>query len=302
VEEHPKQELATLVSALALHVQREARRGRRRTPLTGAAGQPPESVAEPAVQASPPVTPPTPAHTATPIAPAPSYPTPQQEAAAPEPTPRFSVPPTPPASVSPSASAPAHASTPSKGPRELAAQARDLAELRASVAECLSCPLHGGRQQTVFAQGTGQAQVMFVGAGPTPEEDQQGLPFVGESGELLAAIITKGLKLPFDQVHLSHLVKCRPRARILDPALRDQCAPWLDREFELVQPKVVILLGEQASQHFLGSQEPLERLRGRIHSLRGVQAICTYHPGAMLQSPHLKSPCWKDIQLALELL
>ncbi len=176
----------------------------------------------------------------------------------------------------------------------------DLASLRAAVAACTACSLCRTRTQTVFMDGTGKVPVMFVGEAPGANEDAQGVPFVGRAGELLTDIITKGMKLRREDVVIANVLKCRPPDN-RDPSDLEKtlCTPWLDRQIELVNPKVVIPLGGHAAKHLLQADSALGALRGRVHDRKGRKIVPTFHPAYLLRSPSEKPECWKDIQVAM---
>jgi len=182
----------------------------------------------------------------------------------------------------------------------LAAGCADLEGLRAVVAACTACPLAETRTQTVFADGSERARVLFIGEAPGQNEDRQGVPFVGRAGGLLTDIVTKGMGLARAEVYIANVLKCRPPEN-RDPEASEKacCTPFLDRQIELVDPEVIITLGLHATRHVLGSKESMGRLRGRVH-LRGARrVVATYHPAYLLRSPHMKKACWEDIQLAM---
>ncbi len=183
---------------------------------------------------------------------------------------------------------------------ELARSAPDLATLREGVAACTACTLCESRTQTVFSDGTGKSGVLFVGEAPGHQEDVRGLPFVGPAGQLLTDIIKKGMGLAREDVYICNVLKCRPPEN-RDPTSEEKsyCTPWLDRQIELVRPRLVIALGRHAAGHLLSTELSLGRLRGRIHDRAGYKVLVTYHPAYLLRSPGEKKECWKDIQLAL---
>jgi DNA polymerase len=191
--------------------------------------------------------------------------------------------------------------------RAKAAQCPDLASLRVAVAACTSCSLCQTRTQTVFADGSPRARVMFIGEGPGENEDRQGVPFVGRAGQLLTDIIEKGMGLPRAQVYIANVVKCRPPNN-RDPSELEKlmCTPWLDRQIELLAPEVIIPLGRHAANHVLGLSGPqalsMGALRGKVHNRGGRKIVPTFHPAYLLRSPGEKKECWKDIQLAMGLL
>ena len=184
--------------------------------------------------------------------------------------------------------------------------AHDLEELRDAVASCRACRLCEGRTQTVFADGSAAARVMFVGEAPGVEEDRTGVPFVGRAGQLLSDIIAKGMRLErANDVYIANVVKCRPpENRDPNPHEKAICAGWLERQIELVDPRVVLTLGKHASGHLLESEDSLGRMRGRVHERAGRKIVPTYHPAWALrqQGAELaaaKGKIWADVQLAM---
>jgi len=187
---------------------------------------------------------------------------------------------------------------PAESPAESPAGA--LEDLRQEVAACTACGLAATRTQTVFADGTGKAGVLFIGEAPGQREDEQGVPFVGPAGAMLTDIIQKGMGLRREDVAIANVLKCRPPDnRDPSPEETRTCTPFLDRQIELLDPKIVITLGLHASQHVLRSTQTLGKLRGRVHQIGGRKVVATYHPAFLLRSPHMKKECWKDIQLAM---
>jgi DNA polymerase len=184
--------------------------------------------------------------------------------------------------------------------RRLAAACSTLEELRGAVAACTACPLARTRTQTVFSDGDGSRGVVFVGEAPGENEDRQGVPFVGQAGALLTDIIQKGMKIPRGEAYIANVLKCRPPEN-RDPTAEEKalCTPWLDRQLELLDPKVIVPLGRHASGHMLSSDAPMGRMRARVHERRGRKVVPTYHPAYLLRDDSKKKDCWQDIQLAM---
>jgi uracil-DNA glycosylase family 4 len=180
---------------------------------------------------------------------------------------------------------------------------KDLQSLREAVAGCQACDLCETRTQTVFLDGDGSAGVLFVGEAPGQNEDEQGVPFVGRAGRLLTDIIEKGMGLKRSEVAIANVLKCRPPGN-RDPQASEKaaCTPWLERQIELLDPKVVIALGRHAAGYLLDSDAPLGKMRGRVRDWKGRKLVATYHPAFLLRSPGFKRDCWQDIQLALGVL
>lgn len=162
-----------------------------------------------------------------------------------------------------------------------------LAEVEHVAHDCTLCKLAGGRTQVVFGAGDPHAELMFVGEGPGEQEDIQGVPFVGRAGKLLTQLI-EGIGLTRDAVYIANVVKCRPPGN-RDPEADEieSCAPWLDRQLELVHPQVVVTLGNFATKLLLATKDGITKLRGRefAFSRAGVDAtlVPTLHPAAVLR-------------------
>jgi uracil-DNA glycosylase len=186
--------------------------------------------------------------------------------------------------------------------------AMEWSALRSAVKNCTACTLCSHRQQTVFGVGHEQAHCMVVGEAPGEQEDVQGEPFVGKSGQLLDNMLRAiGLSRvpagPHQQVYIANTVKCRPPSnRNPDAAELAQCAPYLLRQVALVKPRVILAMGRFAVQSLLRSTEPLGRLRGRLHAFEGVPLVVTYHPAYLLRNPEDKARAWSDLCLARSVL
>ena len=191
-----------------------------------------------------------------------------------------------------------------------AAAGLDWPALRETVAACTACRLCEGRRQTVFGVGNERAHWMIVGEAPGEQEDRQGEPFVGKSGQLLDNML-RALQLtraeaeaePARQVYIANTIKCRPPGnRNPEPEELAKCEPFLIRQVQLVQPKIIVAMGRFAVHSLLRSSEPIGRLRGRVHHYQGVPLIVTYHPAYLLRNPEDKAKAWDDLCLALETL
>ena len=160
----------------------------------------------------------------------------------------------------------------------------NLAELAAQAASCTGCRLADGRQTVVFGTGDPDADLMFVGEGPGAEEDRQGLPFVGRSGQLLDRLMLEELGITRERCYVANTIKCRaPGNRDPLPDEIEACNHFLQRQLELIDPKVVVTLGNFATRTLLGTKEGVTRLRGRSYPFRGGHLVPTYHPSAALR-------------------
>lgn len=225
-----------------------------------------------------------------------------------QPTARVSAPPAPPSPPPPSRDATRAPVQAEPGSRPVGIDTMGWPELRAAVAGCTACKLCTGRKQTVFGVGNERAHWMIVGEAPGEQEDLQGEPFVGKSGQLLdnmlrALGLTRGDAPAEQQVYIANTVKCRPPGnRNPEPAELAQCEPFLIRQIALLQPRIILAMGRFAVQSLLRSTEPIGRLRGRVHRYQGVPLVVTYHPAYLLRNPEDKSRAWDDLCLARETL
>ena len=159
-----------------------------------------------------------------------------------------------------------------------------LDELAVEASTCTRCPLAGGRTQVVFGMGDPHADLVFVGEGPGAEEDRQGLPFVGRSGQLLDRLMLEELGITRERVYIANVVKCRPPDnRDPLPGEIDACRPYLQRQIELIAPEVVVTLGKFAGQLLLDSKVGITKLRGREYPFGDAVLIPTLHPAYALR-------------------
>jgi uracil-DNA glycosylase family 4 len=175
----------------------------------------------------------------------------------------------------------------------------DWATLAEISANCTVCTLCKQRNQVVFGVGAQSAQWLFIGEGPGAEEDQSGEPFVGQAGKLLDAMLTAVGLQRGREVYIANVVKCRPpgnRTPLAEEAAA--CAPLLDRQIELIRPKIIVALGRTAITRLTGSEAAMAAVRGRVHTYRNIPVIATYHPAYLLRNLPEKLKAWEDLQLA----
>ena len=179
----------------------------------------------------------------------------------------------------------------------LLAQRADIGE------DCSRCKLHTlGRTQIVFGAGNPGADLMFVGEAPGADEDEQGIPFIGRAGQLLTKII-EAIDLTRDEVYIANIIKCRPpQNRNPEPDEVASCEPFLFRQIDAIQPKVIVALGKYAAQTLLRTETPISRLRGQVFDYRGAKLIPTFHPAYLLRNPSSKREVWEDMKLVRSLL
>ncbi|MEO8560701.1 MAG: uracil-DNA glycosylase [bacterium] len=183
-----------------------------------------------------------------------------------------------------------------------AARLQSLEEIAQVVAGCQRCPLYATAKNPVPGDGSAVADFMIVGEAPGANEDEQGIPFVGQAGQLLTKIIG-AIDLRREDVFIANVLKHRPPGnRNPTPDEVTACSPYLVRQIELVKPKVILALGTFASQTLLETKLTIGKLRGQVHRYHGVPLIVTYHPAALLRNPSWKRPTWEDVQLARRIL
>ena len=189
------------------------------------------------------------------------------------------------------------------------ADGMDWPTLRTAVADCRACTLCESRTQTVFGVGHPQAHWLVVGEAPGEQEDMEGEPFVGPSGQLLDRMLAAlrlsraedGDRPPAQRAYIANTLKCRPpRNRNPTPAELAQCEPFLVRQIQLLQPRIILAMGRFAVQALLQSDEPIGKLRGLVHQYKGVPLVVTYHPAYLLRNLPEKAKAWEDLCLAAD--
>jgi uracil-DNA glycosylase len=161
---------------------------------------------------------------------------------------------------------------------------RTLAEVAAEAAGCTKCRLAQGRTQVVFGVGNPSADVMFIGEAPGFHEDKQGEPFVGAAGQLLTRMLNEVLDVDREDVYIANVLMCRPPGN-RDPQEDEieSCTPWLVEKLSLIQPRIVVTLGNFATKFVLQTQQGITRMRGRAYPWHGRTVIPTFHPAAVLR-------------------
>ena len=159
-----------------------------------------------------------------------------------------------------------------------------LAALREEIGDCTRCKLCHGRTQIVFGVGNPRARLMFVGEGPGAEEDARGEPFVGRAGQKLNEMI-RSIGLTREEVYIANVVKCRPpENRTPEPDETATCSPFLFRQIEAIDPKVIVALGSPAAKTLLGTKTGITALRGNWGRFRGIPVMPTFHPAYLLRA------------------
>ena len=173
-------------------------------------------------------------------------------------------------------------------------------ELQAEVASCTKCSLCATRTQTVFGSGNKNADWMLVGEAPGQHEDEQGQPFVGKAGLLLTEML-RAIGLAREEVFITNILKCRPPSN-RDPHADEveSCNEYLQWQQKLIRPKIILAIGRIAAQTLLKTDEPLARLRGKVHTFNNTPVVVVYHPAYLLRSLPEKRKAWLDLQLAIQ--
>ena len=173
--------------------------------------------------------------------------------------------------------------------------------LRKEIISCHKCQLAKGRTNVVFGEGPFDAKIMCVGEGPGRDEDLKGRPFVGRSGQLLDKILGVCGFSRSENVFIGNIVKCRPpENRAPFPEERAACLPFLLKQIEVIQPKIVILLGATALNGLVDPKLKITKVRGNWIEWNGRLAMPTFHPAALLRNPNLKKDSWEDFKKVVE--
>jgi uracil-DNA glycosylase family 4 len=171
-----------------------------------------------------------------------------------------------------------------------------LAEVREELGDCKRCKLHRTRRTIVFGEGNEKATLMFIGEGPGYDEDVQGKPFVGRAGQLLTKII-ESINLSREEVYIANIIKCRPpQNRNPEPDEIQSCNPFLRKQINAIQPKIICALGTFSAQTLLKTNTKITALRGKLYDLEGIKVIPTYHPAFLLRNPERKREVWEDMK------
>jgi len=184
----------------------------------------------------------------------------------------------------------------------IVSEAPTLEEIRTELGDCKRCKLHRTRRTIVFGEGNKKAKLMFIGEGPGYDEDVQGRPFVGKAGQLLTKII-QSIHLEREEVYIANIIKCRPpQNRNPEPDEIGSCSPFLMKQIQAIQPKIICALGTFAAQTLLQTNAKISSLRGRTFDLEGIKVLPTYHPAFLLRNPDKKREVWEDMKQIAEWL
>jgi DNA polymerase len=173
---------------------------------------------------------------------------------------------------------------------------KDLKEIKNLVLDCHLCSLAKTRTNVVFGEGNENAKLMFIGEAPGRDEDLQGKPFVGRSGEMLTKMIENVLNLTRDDVYIANIIKCRPPQN-RDPELDEvqSCIGYLYKQIDIIKPKLIVTLGRIAFRYLLDDTTPITRARGKVYDFKGITVIPTFHPSYLLRNPSKKREALNDL-------
>jgi len=187
-------------------------------------------------------------------------------------------------------------------PQRFVASTESFEDIHEEIGDCTRCPLHLRRNNVVHTEGNRQARLMFVGEAPGADEDIQSRPFVGRAGQLLTKII-EAIGLKREEVLIGNVNRCRPPGN-RPPTFEEasMCKPFLEREIAVVQPDVIVTLGNTALQNLLGAKQGITKLRGKFMDYKGIKVMPTFHPAYLLRDPSKKRETWEDLKTVRDYL
>ena len=175
-------------------------------------------------------------------------------------------------------------------------------ELEESIKDCKKCKLCNGRKNIVFGAGNKNADIIFIGEGPGGDEDIQGVPFIGKAGQLMNKAF-EALGIEREDVYIGNIVKCRPpQNRNPEPNEAKVCMDYLRNQVLLINPKIIVLLGNIALKNILGEEYSITNSRGKWVEKKGIWYMPTFHPAALLRDESKKIDFWRDLKLVKEKL
>jgi DNA polymerase len=188
----------------------------------------------------------------------------------------------------------------------------ELEALKKEIDTCVDCPLGKSRLNAVIGAGSPNADLIFVGEGPGFDEDHKGEPFVGKAGQLLTKII-EAMGYTRETVYITNIVKCHPMIDSTDfekrsndrpptPIEMETCRHYLDKQIEIIKPKVIVTLGASSTKGLLYTEEPISKIRGAVKEYKSIKVMPTYHPAALLRNPSLKKYVWDNMKRVMHYL
>jgi len=181
--------------------------------------------------------------------------------------------------------------------------AKDLTTLAQHLHMCHLCTLSKSRQRVLIGEGKSRSDILFVGEIANKKEEEEGKIFIGRSGEMLTHMIEKVLGIPRKEVYLTHLLKCHPpETSKIEDSMMQTCSSYLLQEIKLVQPKIVVTLGQLSYRYLTQDATPLQEIRGRTIRMKDYQLVPTYHPNFLLKNPSRKQEVFEDLKMIKSLL
>ena len=177
-----------------------------------------------------------------------------------------------------------------------------LKELSKECIECVSCSLSKTRTNVVVGKGNEKAKLVIIGEGPGEQEDKSGLPFVGRAGKMLDTALAAVNIDPLEDCYITNIVKCRPpNNRKPTASESNACMPWLNKQIELLSPKIIVLAGSTATESFLGVKEPISKIRGKWIEKDNIKYMPIFHPSYLLRNPSKEKGkpkwlTWQDLK------
>ena len=177
-----------------------------------------------------------------------------------------------------------------------------LKDLSKECIECVSCSLSKTRTNVVVGKGNEKANLVIIGEGPGEQEDKSGLPFVGRAGKMLDTALAAVNIDPLEDCYITNIVKCRPpNNRKPTASESDACMPWLNKQIELLSPKIIVLAGSTATESFLGVKEPISKIRGKWIEKDNIKYMPIFHPSYLLRNPSKEKGkpkwlTWQDLK------
>lgn len=175
---------------------------------------------------------------------------------------------------------------------------KTISDINKKISICTNCSLSKSRNNVVPGEGVENPLVLVVGEGPGYNEDMKGLPFVGDAGELLDKMLSAIQLSRKTNCYITNIVKCRPPQN-RDPYTEEKnaCFSFLETQIHLLKPKMILCMGRISAQTLLKSEEPMSKLRQKIHDYKGIPLVATYHPSALLRDESYKAPAWEDLKM-----
>ena len=177
-----------------------------------------------------------------------------------------------------------------------------LKELSKECIECVSCSLSKTRTNVVVGKGNEKANLVIIGEGPGEQADKSGLPFVGRAGKMLDTALAAVNIDPLEDCYITNIVKCRPPNNRKPTASESAaCMPWLNKQIELLSPKIIVLAGSTATESFLGVKEPISKIRGKWIEKDNIKYMPIFHPSYLLRNPSKEKGkpkwlTWQDLK------